>query len=388
MKKVKGVYFRNRTAYIRYLDQNGNLVRESTGQRSVTFAEDLLAKRRTEVAERKNFPSRQFDRVSFIDLLSDWWEKHGQYTRSRFHYHLPKVRERFRKMRAREISADSVQEFLDELERDGYAASTINKYRTILCSTFNFAVRRRKYDLNPVSAVHQRVEPPGRDRFLSPEDFRKLVNECDSDPVLRAFVWLAATTGARKSEVLNRMWSEVFLEGSSPHLYIPRSKNGRPKRLPLVAQAVDSLKRLPSYSEDEYVFPANRGNTNFKGKQGHLWDIRKPFQAACKRAGIDDFRIHDLRHMATTILFLEGVPEAIIRKLTGHRSRELERYEHLSPGLKQQTVQLIANVLSGADTATDTVQHESLTQNSEVIERDGGDDGARTRDLRRDRPAF
>jgi hypothetical protein len=71
MKKVKGVYFRNSTAYIRYLDQNGNLVRESTGQRSVTFAEDLLAKRRTEVAERKNFPSRQFDRVSFLDLLSD-----------------------------------------------------------------------------------------------------------------------------------------------------------------------------------------------------------------------------------------------------------------------------------------------------------------------------
>jgi hypothetical protein len=58
--------------------------------------------------------------------------------------------------------------------------------------------------------------------------------------------------------------------------------------------------------------------------------------------------------MATTILFLEGVPEAIIRKLTGQRSRELERYEHLSPVLKLQTVTRIASVLNASDTSTDT----------------------------------
>jgi integrase len=101
------------------------------------------------------------------------------------------------------------------------------------------------------------------------------------------------------------------------------------------------------------VFPADRGNVRFKGAQGHLWDIRKPFQAACDRAGIKDLRIHDLRHMATTILFLERIPEATIRKLTGHRSRELERYEHLSPVLKRQTVERIASVLTAADTTTE-----------------------------------
>ena len=77
---------------------------------------------------------------------------------------------------------------------------------------------------------------------------------------------------------------------------------------------------------------------------------------------------------------------AIIRNLTGHRSRELERYEQLSPVLKQQTVELIAKELS--DTATDTADFEGETESSEVIEKNGGDDGARTRDLRRDRPAF
>jgi hypothetical protein len=92
--------------------------------------------------------------------------------------------------------------------------------------------------------------------------------------------------------------------------------------------------------------------------------------------------------MATTILFLSGIPEAIIRKLTGHRSRELERYEHLSPSLIRQTVDLIAEGLSGKSTATDTPSTDKEVDGSEVKEKNGGDDGARTRDLRRDRPAF
>jgi integrase len=246
----------------------------------------------------------------------------------------------------------------------------------------------RQYDLNPVSAVNQRKEPPGRDRFLPAADFRKLISECKSDVVLHAFVWVAATTGARKGEVLPRKWTEVCLDGSSPHIYVLRSKNGRSKRLPLADEVIDALKRLPSYRQDEYVFPADRGNVRFKGKQGHLWDLRKPFQAACDRAGVKDVRIHDLRHMATTILFLEGIPEAIIRKLTGHRSRELERYEHLSPVLKRQTVERIASVLGVTDTPTDTVRSEASEESLETIEGTGGDDGARTRDLRRDRPAF
>src|SRR5215831_20850127 len=87
-------------------------------------------------------------------------------------------------------------------------------------------------------------------------------------------------------------------------------------------------------------------------------------------------RIHDLRHMATTILFLEGIPEAIIRKLTGHRSRELERYEHLSPVLKRQTVERIVSVLASTDTATDTGKSGESEKSLEVVEGNGGDDGA------------
>jgi integrase len=56
--------------------------------------------------------------------------------------------------------------------------------------------------------------------------------------------------------------------------------------------------------------------------------------------------MHDLRHAGPTILMAQGVPDAVIRKLTGHRSRELSRYQHLSMGLKRRTVDLIAAQLS------------------------------------------
>ena len=214
----RGVYFRNGIAYIRFKDGNGKIMRESTEQRSRKFALDLLAKRKTEVAEGRHFPTRQFDRVMFDELLDDWWEKHGKQTRSRFNYHLPRVRERFGGKRARDIQPDQVEAFLKDLEHE-LAASTINKYRTILCSTFNFAIRREKFDRNPVRVVPQRKEPPGRDRFLPPEDFRKLIDECRAEPALYAFVWLAATTGARKSEILRRKWSEIELEGSASRVH-------------------------------------------------------------------------------------------------------------------------------------------------------------------------
>jgi integrase len=198
------------------------------------------------------------------------------FTRSRFEYRLPRVQDRFAPMRAREITSTAIEEFLEKLENEGFAASSINQHRTILNSIFNFAVKRDKYDRNPVSVVSQRKEPPGRDRFPTTEEFRRLIDQCRADPSLHAFVWLAATTGARKGEILPRKWEEMRLEDVAPHVYVPRSKNGRPKRLPLADEVIQALKALPSRGVDPYLFPVERSNVRFAGKREYLWDIRKP----------------------------------------------------------------------------------------------------------------
>ncbi len=69
--------------------------------------------------------------------------------------------------------------------------------------------------------------------------------------------------------------------------------------------------------------------------------------------GIADVRLHDLRHTGPSVLLMQGIPGDVVRKITGHQSRELERYQHLSPVFRAQTVDLIAQVLF-SDTRSDT----------------------------------
>jgi integrase len=67
-----------------------------------------------------------------------------------------------------------------------------------------------------------------------------------------------------------------------------------------------------------------------------------------KFAGVDALRIHDLRHFAASTLTGAGIEDNIIGLLTGHKSRELRRYQHLREELKRKTVDLIAEVLRKA----------------------------------------
>jgi hypothetical protein len=112
-------------------------------------------------------------------------------------------------------------------------------------------------------------------------------------------------------------------------------------------------------------------------------------------------RAHGQRHDDATILMTLGVPDPIVRKVTGHRSRELERYQHLTPELRALTVNLIATELfrgkrarkeRESGTPTGTVRGRRVTENLEGRQRAGtkrdvgGVDGTRTRGLRRGRP--
>jgi len=185
------------------------------------------------------------------------------------------------------------------------------------------------------------------------------------------------------------------------NLQLIRTKTGHQRHVPLPGAVVEALKVLPSRATSEYVFPSKPTARCPEPERPHLWDCGKEFRALAKAANLKDIRIHDLRHAGATILMTLGVPDAIVRKLTGHRSRELERYQHLTPELRTMTVNLIATALFRAKRAkkesgapTGTVRKTRAAGNQprrEVLKSrgvNGGVDGTRTRGLRRDRPAF
>jgi integrase len=361
-KLPKGLFWRNHILWIRYRDNQDRLVRESTGQTSIKFAEDCYRKRKTEVAERKHFPAREFDKVRFGTLLDYWWNNHAKHKSSKFIYLLPRL-ERFKKLKARAISSDVIQSFLFELrDKEQLSATSANHYRTILNSTFNFAIARKKFDFNPVKAVHQFPENPGRDRFSTSEELNQILTVCDreADLELKAFILIAATTGLRKGAILPRMFADLHLNEQLPYIYVGRTKNGDPIKLPLPQIVIDAIRNLPSFGREEYLFPA-KPNVRYKENfsKPYMWDIGKRFRRICRLAKVSNLRIHDLRHYATTVLFIKGIPDSIISKMTGHRSRELKRYQHLSPLFRQQTVDLIARDLE-EKAVTQLVAHPQL----------------------------
>jgi hypothetical protein len=179
-------------------------------------------------------------------------------------------------------------------------------------------------------------EPSGRDRFTTAEEILRFFQKCDQQEDNR-----------RDYRVEERIDSPAQVHGGIPgrddSLYLCRQdQEWRSYQDTFDRDAVEGIKSLPSYGNDDYFFPA-KPNVRFKSKedfkQPYAWDLGKRFRRVCKLAGITDLRIHDLRHLATTVLFMDEIPDAMIAKVTGHRSRELRKYQHVSPEFKRQTVE-------------------------------------------------
>jgi len=404
MKKLpKGVYHRNKDSlqlWITYHDENGKKIKESAKTTVPEIAAAFREKRLSQVSERKLIPTRRYESITVGEILDFWWERHGK-TKRGFAYLMHRL-EKFKKIKARNFMPEMIDDFLQDLLKT-LAPSSVNHYRTILNSSFNFAIRWKKYDDNPVSVIPQIPERESRDRFVEVGELGALIGKCqeEKDFELQGFIILAACTGLRKTAILSRKWNELDLEADFPYIHLPKkdSKNKRSNRLPLPNLCVVALKQLPSYGKHEYLFPA-RPNVKYRNvdafQKPHAWDIGKRFRRIRDLACITDLRIHDLRHFATTMLFMEGVADAIIRKMTGHRSEELERYKHLSPEFLNKTTGLIAGKLTeelegtfwgtGAEKEKVAAKDDSETTDNKGI--NGGADGTRTRDLQRDRLAF
>ena len=263
---------------------------------------------------------------------------------------------------------------------------------------FNFAIRRGRYDINPVASVRQYKEPPGRNFVVNREQFQSLLDHCGVE--LRVFVTMATVLALRKNEApsrsRSRKWTEVRLD-SHPSLEVPFTKTDRPKSLPMPKEVASALKELPSYGKAEYLFPS-RPTARFPNpKAKHRWDLGKDFRTAAAQAGLKGLRIHDLRHVGPSVLLMAGVSKDVVRKVTGHTSDELDRYQHLSEPFRATTTELIAEALLKGPEVTRQLTRarsgwsptaEEGQQMADPLGVIGGADETRTRDLRRDRPAF
>lgn len=167
-----------------------------------------------------------------------------------------------------------------------------------------------------------------RQRFLSEDEFRRLGavltaldEEQEEGLYVVAAIRLLLLTGARLSEILTLQWSYVDLQRKL--LLLPDSKTGQ-KSIRLNDAAIDVLKHLPQVKGNPYVLPGRR-----EGE--HLVNLQKPWRRIRKAAGLEDVRIHDLRHSFASVAAASGASLQMIGKLLGHTNPQTTaRYAHLA----------------------------------------------------------
>jgi integrase len=164
-----------------------------------------------------------------------------------------------------------------------------------------------------------------RERFLSTEEAGRLITAAEKsrNQLLAPVVGLLLLTGMRVSELLSTRWEHVDLTGRK--LYVPTSKTGRSRYVPLAQAAVILIEGMPKAEGAVYLFPSPKA----AGK--HLTTIKHGWQTAREAAGLPSLRIHDLRHSAASFMANSGVDLFAIGKVLGHASyQSSQRYSHLA----------------------------------------------------------
>src|SRR6185312_4031557 len=192
------------------------------------------------------------------------------------------------------------------------AGKPIRANRTIevLSKAFNLAIKWEWRADNPCRHVEANQETP-RERYMKPAELERLTAALADYPDQEAAnsVRLLLLTGARRNEVLAATWSQFDLDEGVWTKPGSTTKQKTVHRVPLSAPAWQLLVQMHDASEsEEYLFPGHRG-------ADHLADLKKPWAALCKAAGIKDLHLHDLRHSYASVLASSGVSLLIIGKL-------------------------------------------------------------------------
>lgn len=203
--------------------------------------------------------------------------------------------------------------------------ATINRYMGVLLHAFNIAIKEWEWTHdNPCSRISKLKESRGRTRYLSKVELKRLLHACRKSDSrhLHSVVILALSTGARKNEILSLKWRNIDLKRQT--ITIEESKNGESRTIPVQGFAYDILKTKRDYDESDSDFVFYSDN-----KEQPIC-IRSGWRFAIKKANIEDFRFHDLRHTAASYFAMNGATLTDIAEILGHKTIQMtQRYAHL-----------------------------------------------------------
>ncbi len=277
-------------------------------------------------------PSVSVAKLTVADLAERYLKEHAEV------HCKPRTREAYRWLVEKFVLPKLGKLGINEVEREHIAALHYEHRETPYQANRILEVVRKMFNLaeawglrrdggNPCRFV-QKYKEQKRERFLTEEEFRRLgqvLNEAEAEgSETRSAVTairLLMLTGCRLNEIQTLRWEDVDLEAGE--LRLPDSKTGA-RMVPLSRAAASVLSALPCDADNPWVIVGRKPGA-------HLTDLQHPWRRIRARAGLDDVRIHDLRHSFASRALALGESLPMIGKLLGHTQvQTTARYAHLA----------------------------------------------------------
>lgn len=219
------------------------------------------------------------------------------------------------------ITPSKVSEHKARRIKEGIKPATLAKELQLLKTALSTAIREWEWlSATPFNKVKIEVPKNAVERWLTLEEEALLMAAC---PIwLGEIVSFALDTGMRRNEILSLRWPQVDLERQLATLLVTKNKEKR--SVPLNNRVLGLLSTKIGVRKDSgYVFPSENGTKI----DGH--NVGRAFRIARDKAGVSDFRFHDLRHTAGSRMVQSGVDLYTVSLILGHKSLAMtKRYAH------------------------------------------------------------
>lgn len=320
-------------------------------------AEKALAALVTEVEKKRTVPTRGRTVLTLLDAWhaarsSSWTDKtvaeHRRFIDKTIGPELGTV------LLSRLTTSD-VDAFYGSLSRRGLKPGAVRRIHSVVRSALEQGVRWGWLGVNPAATANPPKVPKSPVRPPVPDELARLLEVVATDnPDLHLFVHLAATSGARRGELLRLRWSDV--NTAAGELVIRKGKTAAAtRRMALDQVTLDLLARHQTSqqaragacgvrtSQRSYIF-------SYEADAASPWTgdaVTHAFVRLRRRAGVEGVRLHDLRHYVATQLITAGVDVRTVAGRLGHASpyTTLGVYSHFQPASDRAAAELLARLL-------------------------------------------
>lgn len=343
------------TLYLRYKNADGKTCHQKLGNSQelpLKVARDRATRLKAEIAlgadpqaetrQRKEIPTwNRFFEDSYLPhakQVKRTWKNDADMHRLR-------LSDRFGATPINKITRHAVQQFHNELLGEGMKPGTADHHLKLIRHALNLAMDWGLLTENPAAKVKQFNADNQIERYLANEELQRLLTvlkKHPNRPVCCAVLWLLAT-GARVGEALSAQWSDIDRNRGTWLIQATNSKSKKRRSVQLNAVALgvlDELDTLPKRRTSDRLFV---------GKCGPLSTINKVWYGIRGEAGLENFRLHDLRHSYASMLINSGHSLFEVQQSLGHSDPKVTmRYAHLSKDSLQRAANSAGDLISQA----------------------------------------